>query len=90
MKEQEELVKDIENGVDNLGNIAIQMNKTSKEQGELLKDLDNGVEESNSRVKIVTDLTKKMIEKSGGECRCAIIVFLVVAIFILLLVMVFA
>jgi t-SNARE complex subunit (syntaxin) len=77
-------------GVDNLGRVAKEINATSKEQEILLDNLNKDVENSNAVVKFVTDLTSNAIKQSGGQCRCAIIVFLIVAFFILLMVMVFA
>lgn len=90
IKEQDEIVGDIEQGVDDLGNLARDMNNLSKEQDELVNNLGKNVDEANDRVKFVTGMVNKVIEKSGGQCRCAIIVFLVVAFFVLLMVMVFA
>jgi t-SNARE complex subunit (syntaxin) len=90
MTDQDELIDDIETGVNQLGALANDMNEKSKVQGELVDNLDKGVTEANDKVKFVTGMVNKMIENSGGQCRCAIIVFLVVAFLILLLVMVFA
>lgn len=90
IKEQDDIIVDIEMGVDDLGVLANNMNTLGKEQDILVTDLGKNVDESNDRVKFVTGMVKKVIEKSGGECRCVIIVFLVVILLGLLMIMVFA
>lgn len=89
IKEQDEIVGDIEQGVDELNVLAHDINTLSKEQDELVNELGKNVDEANSRVKFVTGMVNKLIEKSGGQCRCATIVFLVVAFFVLLFIIVF-
>lgn len=90
MEDQDNLVIDIEKGIDDLGNIAQDINTESKEHEDLINELDSNVKESNNRVKFITDMTKKVIEKSGGECRCFIIAFLAVLFLVLLLILIFA
>jgi t-SNARE complex subunit (syntaxin) len=86
--DQDNMFNDIEMGVDKLHGTATDINAASKEQGELIDDLDKDVSGANDRIGGVIGRVKDLISNPGGSCRCYIIIFLVVAFFILVAVIV--
>lgn len=88
--EQDLILGDIETGIDDLGEIAQKMYVESKTTDIYVEDLNKGVENANSNIKFITDLTKKAIEKSGGQHRFFLIICFVVLFLILLFILIFA
>lgn len=89
LNDQDMLLNDVEQGVGELQLIAIEMSEETKKQDALVEDLSKGVDGATGSVITLNNLVKTAIEKSGGECRCALIVFFIVMIFILILILVY-
>jgi hypothetical protein len=78
LDEQDDMLVDIEMGVNRLHATATDINLTSKEQGILIDDLDKDVSGANDRIVGIIGKVKDLINNPGGNCRCFIIVFLVI------------
>lgn len=88
MEEQDKILNDIETGFNDLEEIGKNIQEESKTTGLLIEELENDVNSANTNVKNLINFVNKVIEKSGGKCRCFLIVFFLIVCIVLIIIMI--
>ncbi|CAM9824966.1 unnamed protein product [Phaeothamnion confervicola] len=83
--QQDQELDEIGRSVERLGHISLGISKELDDQNRMLGEIDGDFETAIDQMDVVTRKTKELIRKSGGCRNFAIVVFLSVVLFVLII-----